>query len=128
MVLLINPQNINPYLNSNLYMAITLTLTQIMTALGMLGIIFGIYRYFRDPQVNSEKTEALIVQKDALTGIDYDRRFSQMQQNITDSMTLAQNHIHTIDVKVDALQSIINQMGKDVTRLSTIIDERIPKK
>ena len=38
------------------------------------------------------------------------------------------NHIHTVDTKVDKVQEIIASMGKEITKLGTIIEERIPKK
>jgi hypothetical protein len=47
------------------------------------------------------------------------------------ALTLAQNHTHTVDIKVDALTTMVNGMNieitKEMTRLGTIIQERFPK-
>jgi hypothetical protein len=48
------------------------------------------------------------------------------------ALALAQNHTHTVDVKVDTLIGSVNQMNLQltnaITRLETTINERIPKK
>ena len=41
---------------------------------------------------------------------------------------LAQNHIHTVDTKVDVLKGEVADLKGAVIRLTTIIEERIPKK
>lgn len=109
-------------------MADLLTTSNILFALGIFGIVFSVFRYFRDPQVKSDKSDALMEQR-----MQYERdatraRFKEMQDGITASTALAQNHIHTVDTKVDGLVSLCAQMGKDLVKLQTIIDERIPKK
>jgi len=44
---------------------------------------------------------------------------------------MAQNHIHTVDTKVDGLANTITQMNlsltNELTKLGTIISERMPK-
>jgi len=55
-------------------------------------------------------------------------KFSEMSCKITEAMTLAENHIHTVDTKVDKLIDQVNGMALNIGSLSSIIDERIPKK
>lgn len=120
-----------------------LTPPNIMFALGIIGIIFTVYKMFRDPQVALDKQQDLDKQ-DAdsqlkLLGFQVtndreatDRRFSEMMARTDNALTLAQNHTHTIDVKVDALTGVVNSMNieitKELTRLGTIIEERFPKR
>lgn len=115
------------------------SLSYILGFLGLIGIIFSVFNYFRNPQEALDKREALN-QKDAdgkamLLAQQFqqekeavERRFSDMGNRLESAMTLAQNHIHTVDTKVDGLISDIGRMSNEVTRLTTVIDERIPKK
>lgn len=102
--------------------------SNIVFVIGLLGTLFGVYHYFRNPQIDSDKRDALIEQRMKFYGESTDRRFSDMQKQITDSQQLANNHIHTIDTKVDEVNINLAAMGKEITRLGTIIEERIPKK
>lgn len=107
---------------------ITLSQSNILFVLTAVGIIFAVYRYFRDPQVKSETADLLIEQKTDLKGVEYERRFTEIQQNIKEAFALAQNHTHTVDMKVDALINQVIQLRESMVMLRTIIDERIPKK
>lgn len=118
------------------YQALTQTILNIIY---LLGILFGIYIYFRKPQEKLERDQAvsnknaddkaaLLSQQLQWTRDGTDRRFTEMQASIKESMTMAQNHIHTVDVKVDNLTSLVTSLSQDIVRLNTIIDERIPKK
>ena len=51
-----------------------------------------------------------------------------MQQSIRDAFTLAQNHTHTVDTKVDKLIDAVVKAELGIVRLATVIEERIPKK
>lgn len=100
--------------------------------IGILAIIFSVYNYFRNPQIKSEKTDALLSQRMQWEKEASDKQFGAMGLRIDTAMTTAQNHIHTVDVKVDGLMKDVSEMNvaitKELTRLSTIIEERIPKK
>ena len=127
-----------------------LTASNITFVLGIMVIIFTIYNYFKNPQIKLERDVA-VSEKEVLgkasalaqqvenkatilaQQLQWEKennavRFSELQVNIKEVMTLAQNHIHTVDIKVDKLQGIMEHMGNEITRLATIIDERIPKK
>lgn len=60
-----------------------------------------------------------------------EKRFADMGQMLREATTLAQNHIHTVDTKVDNLTAIVNFMNlettKNITELKVIIRERFPK-
>jgi hypothetical protein len=82
--------------------------------LGIGGTIFGVYSYFRNPQIDSEKVDVV-----------FSERLNVLSKELAN---LRDNHIHTLDLKIDSLTvnqtSMLVQLGK----LSTVIDERIPRK
>jgi hypothetical protein len=97
-------------------------------AIGILGVIFTIYNYFRNPQIKTEQKDALQSQEIKFMCESNDRRFLAIQERFDGMLLQSNNHIHTVDTKVETLTSSINDMGKEITKLATIIDERIPKK
>lgn len=105
-----------------------LTTSNIVFIVGILGSIFTVYNYFKEPQIKSEKIDALIQQKMEFTIKSTEERFNQMQKNFEGLLLSSNNHVHTVDTKVDKLREDIGCMGREVTRLATIIEERIPKK
>ena len=132
-------------------MEIQLTLQNIMFTLGIVGILFTIYNYFRNPQEAIEKKQilvdremknktsvltqkeieteaALLKQKVELENQANDKKFADLICRIDSSQLLAQNHIHTVDTKVDTLIFTVNSLALNMKALETIIDERIPKK
>jgi hypothetical protein len=123
----------------------------IIGLLGIGGAIFAIYFKMANPQNALEKEQiktekdledkaSILSQKEAEGKANIleqqfkwerkanEKRFCDMTNSLKDAMTLAQNHIHTVDTKVDGLKITVEQMGKDLVQLSTIINERIPKK
>lgn len=105
-----------------------LTVSNITFGFGILAIIFSIYRYFRDPQIDEDKKAALLSQQVTLKNESIDRRFKDLQDSFQQLLLQSNNHIHTVDTKVDALTSSVGEIGTKVAVLATIIDERIPKK
>ena len=120
-----------------------ITIPNVTFALGFLAMIFGVYNYFRKPQEDLDKRQAVsekeVDSKAALLAQQVqwqkertDKRFEEMATTLKDSTAMAQNHIHTIDVKIDSWVETSNswhvQMSNQMARLETIIDERIPKK
>lgn len=119
-----------------------ITIPNTVFAVGTIGTIFGIYRMFRDPQVALDKQQDLDKQ-DADSQMKLlsfqvtsdrdatDRRFSEVMERMDTALTLAQNHTHTVDVKVDSLTGVVNamnlQLTTELTKLGTIIEERFPK-
>jgi len=127
----------------------------IIQILTILGVVFAVYLGYRKPQESSEKKQILLEEKlgDKATVLAQqeveskasllaqqvnlekeltEKRFSDMQTRIDAAMTLTQNHIHTLDVKMDSLaisvNTLSNTFSNDITKISTILEERLPKK
>jgi hypothetical protein len=123
----------------------------IIGIIGIISVLFAIYNKFRKPQEDIETKQAvaekdiankatILAQKELETKAlvlaeqvkskneENERRFLDMGVRLDTAMTTAQNHIHTVDIKVDKLIESVNVMGNKITELSTIINERIPKK
>lgn len=100
--------------------------------LGIGGAVFGVFLYFRNPQEKLDKDASILEQRVKWEGEFTEKRFTDMGTRIDTALTLAQNHTHSVDVKVDALTNLVNtmnlQMTTEITKLGTIINERIPKK
>ncbi len=116
-----------------------LTPSNIVFVLGLIGTIFGVYTYFRDPQIAMDKRQELdkqevenkalmIEERSRWYQETSDKKFLEMGTRINEAFTLAQNHTHTVDVKVDKLIESVMMLSNGVTKLSTIMDERLPKK
>ncbi len=105
-----------------------LTPQNITFTLGVLAIIFSVFRYFKDPQVADDKKSALLAQQVQWAQEASERRFKDIQDNFNALLLQSNNHIHTVDIKVDSLATTMAAMSNEVTKLSTIIEERIPKK
>lgn len=102
--------------------------SNIMFVIGLLGILFSIYSYFKNPQIDQDKRDALLAQQVNWQNEAVERRFKTMQESFNSLLLQSNNHIHTVDVKVDKVNETIVSMGNEITRLGTIIEERIPKK
>lgn len=110
-----------------------------MFALGIIGILFSVYSYFRNPQEklaldqaltkkDVESEAALLAQEVKLKNEQNDKKVTELAARLDGAMTLAQNHIHTVDTKVDGVITQISLMSNEITMLRTIIEERMPRK
>jgi len=128
---------VTPYLFSSSLLSDIAIIVAILTA------IFTGINWFKRPQVDIEKRQAisekeidgkaaLLAQELHWTKESNERRFKEMSEMMNESRALAQNHIHSIDVRVTDLSLLVNtmnvQLGTKLTELSTIINERIPAK
>lgn len=93
----------------NIYLFIEITLG----SLTIFGMVFGVFIYINKPAITSDKNDALMSQS-----------ISQLQTDLTN---LRDNHVHTLDTKLDQTIMNVAQMAIQLAQLSTIIDERIPK-
>ena len=119
--------------------------------IGILGTLFGVYHYFKNPQTALEKTQAvneerdkgkstILAQKETEAKATLlaqqvqwekeanEKKFIELGERINNAFTLAQNHIHTIDTKVDTMVSSVNSLNIKIAQLTTIVEERLPKK
>lgn len=95
-------------------MQISLFLEITISVCTIVGMIFAVFIYFRNPQVASDKNDALMNQS-----------ISQLQLDLTN---LRDNHLHTLDTKIDSTIASVNTISIEVAKLGTIINERIPSK
>jgi hypothetical protein len=99
--------------------------SQIVT---LLGILFIVYNSFRNPQIKNDKRDALLSQQVQWDKEANERKFAEIHAEIKEAFTLAQNHSNEALAGVKELTVVVNSMGNQITRLSTTIEERIPKK
>ena len=99
-----------------------------MFIVGLLGIIFTVYKSIFDPQAKFDKTDALIQQQMKWFTESTEGRFKTMQESFNALLLQSNNHIHTVDTKVDKVKESLDAMGREITKLGTIIEERIPNK
>lgn len=100
-------------------------LNLILSILTLGAIIFAIYKYFREPDVKADKELALIRQEfieHKKINAEEQKRIYSLIQNLKD------NHIHTIDEQVKNNRDMISGLKVEITKLATVIEERIPKR
>ncbi|MBE3086936.1 MAG: hypothetical protein IMZ64_12055 [Bacteroidetes bacterium] len=129
----------------------SLIIPSIVFAIGLLGTIFAVYFHFSKPTEDLEKNQ-LITDKEVGTKATIlaqkemeskatllaqqvewekqanEKKFSEFQIRLTEASVFAANHIHTVDIKVDRIAEEVKHIGINITKLATIIDERIPRK
>lgn len=126
-------------------------LNYILGFIALMSIAFNIWSKVRKPQEDIEKKQAvsdkeieskatillakeveakadILAKQVQWTSESNEKRFSEMQLNIRESTALAQNHIHTIQEKVEGLVAMIYNLDNKIATLTAIIQERIPKK
>ncbi len=109
-------------------MNISILFQDVAYFIGFAGVIFGIYQYFRNPQIAEEKKAALLAQQVKITSSSVDTRFDMMQKNFEALLLQSNNHIHTLETKIDEANKNIGDIRVHLATLAAIIDERIPKK
>ncbi len=128
-----------------------LTTQNILFTLTVLGVIFSIYRSYRTPQEETEtklavgeerdKNKATILAQKEAEGkatllaqqVQWEKeanekKFTEFGKKLDDSLALAQNHIHSVSVQVENLTTVVSNMNLNITKLETIIEERLPRK
>lgn len=84
----------------------------------VIGVIFIVYHYFRNPDIEAGKEIELIKQG-----------CSMRHQNIDNDITSTKNDI--VAIKTNHLKHIeedLSKMQNDITRIFTILEERLPRK
>lgn len=109
-----------------------LTTSNITFALGILAVIFSVFLFFRKPQEETETKAALLAQQVVLERDMNEKKFVEFGKRLDDAFALAQNHTHSVSVQVEGLTTLVNSMNlsmtENITKLYTIIHERIPRK
>ena len=135
-------------------MAELITTSNIVFALGILGVIFSVYNYFRSPQELLERKQLVAEEdlKDKATilsqkevenkaellarQVQWDKdanavKFKEMQDNFYLLLKQSDNHLHTIEENLN--KHIVDNNSANLvnatnfTKIFTLIDERIPK-
>jgi len=127
------------------------TLSLLISIITIFGVAFAIYKSYNNPQQKLEKKQAvsekeidskatvlaqkevenkasLLAQQVEWEKIANEKKFNEFNLRIDNAFTLAQNHIHSLDTKVDVLINTVNTMSNNIncelTRLTTILNER----
>lgn len=97
---------------------------------GLLSIIFSVYNYFRKPQIDTEKQDALQQQAMQFEKEATERRFADIGKRLDSTFAMAKNDISHVDAKVEVMICDNNkwhlEISNKLTELNTIINERIP--
>ncbi len=109
-------------------MSTLITPQNIMFIIGIIGMMFSLFLYFKNPQIDSDKRDALLDQSVKNNTESVDRRFKEIQDNFQGLLLQNNNHIHTLDTKIDAMGNHMTNLKIEVAKLATIIEERIPRK
>ena len=108
------------------------TLDIIYLSITIISVVFSVYLYFRNPQVSSEKKDALLAQKVEYESQSNKRQFLEMGERIEKAFTLAKNDVSHVDAKVDVMIQSQNahylDMAVRMGKLETLMEERLPKK
>ena len=116
----------------------------ILFAITIIGLLFSVWFKVKDPQEKLDKKQAineerdknkteridfgiLKTQFDMMCKINSDT-FAKLELQIKEAFIVANNHTNETDSKVTGLVLEVGNLRNDVTRLATIIEERIPKK
>ena len=81
--------------------------------IGLFGTVFTIYSYFKNPQIKTDQTT-----------ITLSSDVTELKKQITE---IRETHLRNVEKDMKDLTAAVNDLSKTVVRLSTIIDERIPK-
>lgn len=88
-------------------------LSYILGILGLLSIAWAIYSSVRTPQIDSDKVAIKLREDiDTLRDVVYE---------------IKEKHLQSVEQDIKKLTDTIQQLSITVVKLSTIIDERIPK-
>lgn len=79
----------------------------------VLGIFLNVYNSWRKPQIASDTSLASLRNE-----------IETLKKTVTE---IRETHLRTVENDIKNLTTAVNDLGKTVIRLSTIIDERIPK-
>ena len=89
-------------------------ISYILGLAGIVGVIFAVYNSYRNPQIKADK-HSLKLREDL--------------DNLKDVVDeIKEKHLASVEENIKGLSKSVHELALNVTRLSTVIDERIPKK
>ncbi len=86
-------------------------------ACNLLSLIIAGFMYFRKPQENSEKADAVMQEK-----------ITTIEKTLAEMNISFQAHVQADLLAMNGIGSRLGSLDGAIVKLSTIIDERIPKK
>lgn len=90
-----------------------ITTGNVTFAIGIIGILFSIYKSYKNPQIESDKSMISLAD-----------RVGNVEKTVGE---IKETHLKTVEQDIKSLTISVNELSKTVVRLATIIDERIPK-
>jgi len=97
----------------------TIETIQLIATIGtIIGMVFVIYGKFRDPDIKADKSIDLIKKECTLKHSYIDKNISAISGDIK---LIKENHSTHIESRMD-------KFDQDLTKIFTILDERLPKK
>ena len=85
----------------------------VLFAITILTLLFNIYRSYSKPQQSLEVAD-----------IRFEDEIKQLKKSVAE---IRETHIKNVEQDIKMLNSAIQDLSKTVVKLTTIIDERIPK-
>lgn len=93
---------------------IELKIQDLILGLITLGsVIFSIYHYFKNPQIKTDQTT-----------LQLNNDVAELRKEIVE---IRETHLRNVEKDMKEMTTAINDLSRTVVRLSTIIDERIPR-
>lgn len=94
------------------------TTSFILSGITLIGVIFAIYKYFREPDIKTDKEMELLKQSCQFKHSAIDSSILGINKSIA---FIKENHLTNIEASVKALE-------EGQIKLFTILEERLPKK
>lgn len=94
-----------------------ITFENLTFIVAILGVIFGVYHFFRNPDIKNDKAICLL-----------ENELKSSKEISTIAIKTMQNDVHTLNSKIDSLSLEVKQLCIMVGKLETIINERLPRK
>ena len=94
-----------------------LTFENITFLIALGGVAFGIYHFFRAPDIESKEE---LIRLNAV--------FDAYKEIADKSEKTAVNHLNSIDIKLDNILGENKNMSIQIAKLETTVNERLPKK
>lgn len=88
-------------------------ISYILGVCGLLAIIFSVYNSFKNPQIKTDKDNVKLRE-------DLDSLKIVVEE-------IKEKHLASVETNIKELSKSVHDLSLQVTRLTTIIDERIPK-